>query len=63
MINKERLTELEVELEKLTQEPIFVLNPRIAEIQREIEKLQNQCEHNYDENGICTICHKMEEEE
>lgn len=63
MIDKERITELMIELEKLTQEFVFVLNPRIVALQKEIKELQAQCEHDYDENGVCKICCKMEEEE
>lgn len=38
----------------------FVLNARMIEYQRQIENLQNQCHHKF-ENGICIYCDKVEE--
>lgn len=37
----------------------FVLNKKVSEAFREIEKLQNQCNHNFD-NGFCIVCNKSE---
>lgn len=52
---KNRIDELTAEAEALLDPSTFVLNPRIEEINQEIEKLQAQCKHNF-VNGICEYC-------
>lgn len=36
----------------------FVLNRRVQEAQREIERLRTICPHEYDELGFCIYCDK-----
>ena len=52
---KEKIDILTAEAESLLDPTTFVLNPRIAEINLEIVKLQEQCAHNY-VNGVCEFC-------
>ncbi len=39
----------------------FTLNNTIKELLEENEKLQSQCEHEY-ENGYCIYCYKQKED-
>ena len=56
------IDELNAEFEEIITPGIFTLNKRIGEIKKEIEFLQNQCQHNY-VNGICEFCRKEEASE
>lgn len=51
------------EIDKALHKGIFVLNPRIAEIYDEIEKLEKQCKHEYDKYDQCIYCYHVKEEE
>ena len=59
---KKRIDELSLEAEKLMDPTTFVLNPRIGEINKEIEALQQQCKHNF-VNGICEFCYRGDSNE
>ena len=48
------------EIEHLVNPGVFTLNARVNELIKKIEKLQNQCCHNYID-GICEFCYKGEE--
>jgi hypothetical protein len=50
-----RMDELSKEMESLMNPAIFVLNPRIGEINQEIEELQARCNHHF-VDGICKFC-------
>ena len=50
-----RMNELSKEAERLIDPTTFVLNPRITEINQEIEELQCKCQHHFVE-GICEFC-------
>lgn len=50
-----RMNELSKEAERLIDPTTFVLNPRIAEINQEIEELQHKCQHHFVE-GMCEFC-------
>ena len=56
---KEKIEALSAEAETLLDPTTFVLNPRIAEINLEIDRLQKQCKHNYT-NGVCEFCGRGE---
>ena len=43
------------EIERLINPGLFILNKRIAEIYEEIDKLQAECRHEF-ENGVCKYC-------
>lgn len=61
-IIKEKIDALNQEIEQLMDPTIFVLNPRINEINNEIKTLQAQCNHNF-VNGICEFCYRGESNE
>ena len=50
-----RINELSKEAESLMDPTTFVLNPRIGEINQEIEELQAKCQHHFVE-GMCEFC-------
>jgi hypothetical protein len=50
-----RMDELSEEAERLMDPTTFVLNPRIGEINQEIEELQSKCQHHF-VRGICEFC-------
>jgi hypothetical protein len=39
----------------------YALNNDIREILKEVEELQNQCPHKWDEDNFCIYCYKMGE--
>ena len=41
----------------------FLLNNAVAELVIENKKLQNECEHEFDEDGFCIYCDKIKEGE
>ena len=47
------------EIESIFDPTTFVLNPRVQELEREINELQEECPHRYT-NGICDFCGKEE---
>ncbi len=49
------------QIEDLLDPTMFVLNKEIANLQEEINELQNQCPHEY-ETGVCVYC-GMEEKQ
>lgn len=59
---KKRIDELSLEVEQLLDPTIFVLNPRIGEIDKEIKALQAQCQHNF-VNGVCEFCYRGDRDE
>ena len=63
-INK-KIDALYDELEDFLIKGIFVLNPRVAEINEEIDQLRSKCPHEFNEFGECIYCYydKDEEEE
>ena len=64
MTNKEiftRVTKACEELDELLSGmDVFTFNPRVAELEEEIEILQSECKHEF-HNGICECCGKEEE--
>ena len=59
---KEKVDALYNKIEKAIAVGIFVLNPDIAEAYDEIERLQSQCTHEFDELGCCKYCYGSKEE-
>lgn len=51
------ITEKREKIEKLTDFTTFVLNKEVVELQNEIENLQAQCTHDY-QNRLCKYCGK-----
>ena len=47
-------------IEELIDPTTFVLNKEVEVLQAEIENLQQECPHEYD-NGTCRYCGKQEE--
>lgn len=52
---KNKIEALNAQLEKEMDPTTFVLNPTSVAIFREIEVLQKQCKHSF-ENGECQYC-------
>lgn len=44
------------EIEELFDPTIFVLNPKIERLEKEIEQLQSQCHHDFSDADKCKIC-------
>ena len=60
-----RINQKKEEIEHLINPGLFILNKRIAEIYKEIDNLQNECEHEF-KDGVCRFCgieEKKEEKE
>lgn len=55
-----RIDELNKQIEGLLTPNIFVLNNTVLQLQKEIDQLQQDCNHHYVE-GFCEICNKAEE--
>ena len=51
------ITEKKQKIEELFDPTSFVLNPEVVKLEKEIEKLQTKCEHNY-VDGVCEYCGK-----
>ena len=49
----------ETKIQQLLDPSIFILQPEVQKLEKEIVELQNQCEHEF-KDGICTICGKAE---
>lgn len=49
------------EMQDIMELEFFTLNKRVLEIREEIDDLQNNCPHEYDENGSCIYCRKEKE--
>ena len=43
-------------IEELFDPTTFVLNPEVVRLEKEIEQLQSQCQHEFNEVGECEIC-------
>ena len=56
---KKRIDELRWEMEQASTPGIFILNPKMMEINEEITKLQSECEHNFID-GQCEFCYHLE---
>ena len=57
---KSKIDKLFAEREKEFTSCIFILNKRLIEIDKEIEALQAQCKHNFN-NKKCEFCYKEED--
>lgn len=57
---KQRIDDNNSLIEQLMTPNKFVLNNTISELLDENKKLQDQCEHQF-EDGFCVYCYKMEE--
>lgn len=56
---RKQIDEIYQEIENLLNPSSFVLKPEVAILNDEIEKLQKQCSHEF-ENGQCIYCDKEE---
>jgi len=56
---KERINEINREIEQVFTAGIFTLNNQIQELKKERRELQDQCSHEFD-NGVCKFCGKSE---
>ncbi len=57
---KDRIDFLNKQIEEILSPSKFTLNNVVLELQREIGKLQDECNHKYHE-GFCEYCYKSEE--
>ena len=51
--------DLELELMNSVDPTTFILNPDTMKIRHEIERVQAECDHIW-ENGVCLVCGKEE---
>ena len=58
---RNKIKEINNELNVSLDPSQFVLNPRIGELLQELENLQRQCEHHFID-GTCEFCGMAEEE-
>ena len=58
---RNKIKEINNELNVSLDPSQFVLNPRIGELLQELENLQRQCEHHFID-GVCEFCGMAEEE-
>ena len=56
---KEKIDALRLELEEAFAPGMFTLNSEVVRINKEIETLQNNCNHHFSE-GQCEFCYKLE---
>lgn len=49
-------------IEKNLSVNIFTLNNTVSELLNDNRKLQEQCPHEFDEEGFCIYCYKMKED-
>lgn len=57
---KEKIEKLNEELESKMRFDTFTLNPDVVKIQKEIVKLQKQCEHEFNQTErVCIYCGVM----
>ena len=64
MTNEEIRKEIDKNNERifeLTSKIRFTLNKEVNDLLAENRKLQSQCHHVFDEEGICIFCDAMEE--
>lgn len=58
---KMRINELNRRLEEVIKNYQFMLNKETERIYHEIDEIQKQCAHSF-EDGVCIFCGKEEEE-
>ena len=49
-------------IEKNLSVNIFTLNNTVSELLNDNRKLQEECPHEFDEDGLCIYCYKMKED-
>ena len=64
--NKQKETHLSVqalieEMEKVLDPTTFVLNPEASKLQKQIEELQDTCDHMW-VDGVCAVCGRVKAE-
>lgn len=59
---KEKINELNSMIQSVLMPNVFTLNNTVLKIQKEIDQLQSECSHEYDE-GYCNFCNKEKEGE
>ena len=47
-------------IESLVSPDFFTLNNEVADLLAENRKLQEQCAHEFDEDGVCVYCYKQQ---
>ena len=47
-------------IESLVSPDFFTLNNEVADLLAENRKLQEQCTHEFDEDGVCVYCYKQQ---
>lgn len=59
---KEKINELNSMIQSVLMPNVFTLNNTVLKIQKEIDQLQSECPHEYNE-GYCNFCNKEKEGE
>lgn len=61
MYIKQRIDANNALIEKNLSVNIFTLNNTVSELLEDNRKLQEECPHEFDEDGFCIYCYKMKE--
>lgn len=56
---KALIDEKNKEIKEISSLDFFTLNTKTQKIIAEVQELQKQCPHKYDENNYCIYCYKM----
>ena len=59
---KQRIDANNALIEKNLSVNIFTLNNTVSELLEDNRKLQEECPHDFDEDGFCIYCYKMKED-
>lgn len=62
MYIKQRIDANNALIEKNLSVNIFTLNNTVSELLEYNRKLQEECPHEFDEDGFCIYCYKMKED-
>lgn len=49
----------EQKIQELLDPSVFILQPKVQQLEAEIDELRAQCKHEF-KDGVCTICGKIE---
>jgi hypothetical protein len=56
---KSLIDERNNQIKEMMTPNFYALNNGIRELLKEVEELQNQCPHKWDEDNFCVYCYKM----
>lgn len=60
---KLRIEELNSQIREMIMPSFYTLNNGVQDLMNEIKNLQLQCPHEWDEDGFCVYCNKINPKE